>query len=198
LAELNVDINDPIYAQNGGSKGKRLRTFLQTVDDGTAVRTLQALWDRRAQVLLRTAQADPVPNAQGRFLSVVEKLSGASYEPSGQTPLPASSKQLMAGLQGQLFDIRSMEPHKRGYAFESFLKRCFDVSGLEAREPFRNTGEQIDGSFHWDTKPISSKPSGCRPQSETGTFMPFMVNWRARRRGRGASSSAIAASPRKG
>jgi hypothetical protein len=35
----------------------------------------------------------------------------------------------------------------RGYAFESFLKTLFNKFGLEARDPFRLRGEQIDGSF---------------------------------------------------
>lgn len=42
-SELNVDIDDPKYALNGGSKGKRLRYFPQNCDDATAVRTLTAL-----------------------------------------------------------------------------------------------------------------------------------------------------------
>jgi hypothetical protein len=40
-----------------------------------------------------------------------------------------------------------LEPHPRGYAFEAFLKRLFDVFRLEAREAFKLRGEQIDGSF---------------------------------------------------
>ncbi len=35
--ELNVDIDDPIFCKHGTSKAKRLRCFLQTVDQGTAV-----------------------------------------------------------------------------------------------------------------------------------------------------------------
>lgn len=38
--ELEINIDDPKYAANGGSKGKRLRYFLQTCDDATAVRAL--------------------------------------------------------------------------------------------------------------------------------------------------------------
>ncbi len=38
-------------------------------------------------------------------------------------------------------------PQARGYAFEAFLKSLFDTYGLKARDPFRNRGEQIDGSF---------------------------------------------------
>ena len=33
--ELKVNIDDPKYAVNRGSKGKRLRYFLQTSDDAT-------------------------------------------------------------------------------------------------------------------------------------------------------------------
>ena len=49
--KLNIDIDAPLYARNGSSKGKRLRCFLQTVDKPTVVRTLKALWNiaRRCQ-----------------------------------------------------------------------------------------------------------------------------------------------------
>lgn len=42
-SELQVDIDDPKYSVKGGSKGKRLRYFLQHCDDTTAVRALAAL-----------------------------------------------------------------------------------------------------------------------------------------------------------
>jgi hypothetical protein len=48
--ELNIDIDDPRYSQNGTSKAKRLRHFLQTVDKPTAVRTLRALWEYREAI----------------------------------------------------------------------------------------------------------------------------------------------------
>jgi hypothetical protein len=40
-----------------------------------------------------------------------------------------------------------LDPQPRGYAFEDFLKTSFTAFGLEARDPFRLRGEQIDGSF---------------------------------------------------
>ncbi|WP_232440920.1 restriction endonuclease [Burkholderia ubonensis] len=43
--------------------------------------------------------------------------------------------------------MSALPPHPRGYAFEAWLKEAFDCFGLEAREPFRHRGEQIDGSF---------------------------------------------------
>lgn len=145
--ELNADIDDPAYAQNGASKGKRLRSFLEQADDATVARALQALWDRRVQHLLLTGEADPVANAEGRFLSVVAKLDGRSAVSYGRPPLPAPSSGVLADLRDELLRIRALEAHERGYAFEAFLRRCFEASGLEVRAPFRNTGEQIDGSF---------------------------------------------------
>lgn len=81
-AELDADINDPIYAEHGGSKGKRLRCFLQKVDDATAARTLQALWEHRTELLARTGQQDPVINAESRYLTLLARLTG---QPSGGT-----------------------------------------------------------------------------------------------------------------
>ncbi|MER2268180.1 restriction endonuclease [Methylobacterium oxalidis] len=147
-AELDVDIDDPIYAENGGSKGKRLRCFLQKVDGATAARTLQALWEHRAEFLARTNQPDPVVNAEGRFLSLVARLTGQAAESGGcQAPVPATDWRLHAELKEALVVIASLPPQERGYAFEAFLRRTFDAAGLAAREPFRNLGEQIDGSF---------------------------------------------------
>jgi len=146
-AELDVDIDDPIYAEHGGSKGKRLRCFLQKVDDATATRTLKALWEHRAEFLTRTSQVDPIPNAEGRLLSLIARLSGQPANPFEQAPRAATDWRLLAALREELVQVHSLAPHERGYAFEGFLKRAFDASGLAAREPFRNTGEQIDGSF---------------------------------------------------
>jgi hypothetical protein len=39
-SELKVKIDDATHSANGGSKGKRLRYFLQSCDDATALRTL--------------------------------------------------------------------------------------------------------------------------------------------------------------
>lgn len=147
-AELDVNIDDPIYAENGGSKGKRLRCFLQKVDGATAARTLQALWEHRAEFLERTNQPDPVVNAEGRFLSLVARLTGQAAEAGGcQAPVPATDWRLQAELKDALVVIASLPPQERGYAFEALLRRAFDAAGLAAREPFRNLGEQIDGSF---------------------------------------------------
>lgn len=50
-------------------------------------------------------------------------------------------------MKQRLIDLSAMESHPRGYAFEVWLRDAFNSYGLEAREPFRNNGEQIGGSF---------------------------------------------------
>lgn len=58
--ELNIDINDPVYARTGSSKGKRLRCFLQTVDKPTIVQTLKALWEYREALRQHEGQIDKI------------------------------------------------------------------------------------------------------------------------------------------
>lgn len=148
--ELDVDIDDPAYAENGGSKGKRLRCFLTKVDNPTAARALQALWEYRREHLFSTGNSEPVTNAEGRLLTVIQRLNGEVSASPGELPKRAFNATQMAELRTELYDLRNIAPHPRGYAFEAFLKRAFDLFGLQTREPFRNIGEQIDGSFLLD------------------------------------------------
>lgn len=147
--ELKVNIDDPSYAEHGGSKGKRLRCFLQKCDDPMAIRTLNALWEHRSEHLARTGQKEPVLNAELRFRTLIHRLGG---EIPASTAKPAASlaavdRSRIAKIKADLVQVTSLAPQGRGYAFEGFLKELFDASGLAAREPFRLRGEQIDGSF---------------------------------------------------
>ncbi|MFG1411433.1 restriction endonuclease [Xanthobacter sp. VTT E-85241] len=145
--ELNIDIDDPRYAEDGSSKGKRLRFFLRSVDGITAARTLKALWDYREAVRMNTSGPDLVKNAHGRLLTLINKLEGGVEAPSPFTPVPAFDTEKISKLNAELIGLYGVEPHTRGYAFERFLKALFDLYKLDARDPFRNRGEQIDGSF---------------------------------------------------
>jgi predicted protein tyrosine phosphatase len=147
--ELDIDIDDQTYAESGGSKGKRLKCFLQKVDDRTALRTLKALWEVRVDFLLRTNRDDPIRNAEARYLSVIKRLGGSPDAAQGpqEAPRPAFDVGKIATLREEIVRMSQLEPQPRGYAFEGFLKSLFEVFGLRPREPFRNRGEQIDGSF---------------------------------------------------
>jgi hypothetical protein len=46
--------------------------------------------------------------------------------------------------------IKLLPPHPRGYAFELWLNELFKVFKMDPKGSFRNTGEQIDGSFRVD------------------------------------------------
>lgn len=149
--ELDIDIDDPTYARNGTSKAKRLRCFLQTVDQATVVKTLNALWEYREARRQRSSKTETVPNAHGRFLSLINKLEGKQQTTvqQGQTAAPAFDRAKIALLRDELVALSNMTAQARGYAFERFLKHLFDSHGLAAREPFRLRGEQIDGSFQF-------------------------------------------------
>jgi hypothetical protein len=67
LQEINLNIDEPKYATEGGSKGKRLRYFLQTADKPTVVRTLNALWEYREDSHQRSGTLETILNAQDRF-----------------------------------------------------------------------------------------------------------------------------------
>lgn len=148
-SELRINIDDPKYANNGGSKGKRLRYFLQTCDDASAVRALEALWEHRNEYLARSGSADPVANAETRYHGLISRLSG-SATPSRPSASPQSvpvDRAAIAKIKADLLQVTALAPHARGYAFEGFLESLFDAFGLAAQEPFRLRGEQIDGSF---------------------------------------------------
>lgn len=147
--ELNVDIDNPRYAQTGGSKGKRLRCFFQTVDKPTVVRTLKALWEYREALRQQTKEADKVENVHGRLLALINRLEGQSENVpfAGQIPAQAFDKPKLTQIKADLISLIDLAPQARGYAFEKFLKQLFDVYRLAAQEPFRLRGEQIDGSF---------------------------------------------------
>ena len=149
-AELDIDIYDPAFGEDGTSKGSHLRCFLRKVDDGVALRALQALWAHRKELIVDWNLTDTVPRADVKFERLVAKLQGeVPIQP--QNPLvPRPAQEVIQELRTNLYEIRNLLPQQRGYEFERFLTKCFAISGLEPRNPFRNVGEQIDGSFVLD------------------------------------------------
>ena len=148
--ELNVDIGDSTYGKNGTSKGKRLKCFIQTVDKSSVVKTLLALWEYRETLRKRAGKADEIHNAHGQFLSLIARLEGklnTSSSQNSQKPVPAFDRTKLQELREKLLALSDLSPQNRGYAFEAFLKQLFNIHGLDAHDPFRLRGEQIDGSF---------------------------------------------------
>ena len=148
--ELGVDIDQPRWSVDGGSKAKRLRTYLRQAGRQTALRTLQALWDYREASSLVVDHPAIGEDGRAAFFRIIERLGGspppsktADTNPAPQRPDPDVANELA----GRLITISRMDPQPRGYAFEKFLKDLFDAFGLAARASFRLRGEQIDGSL---------------------------------------------------
>jgi hypothetical protein len=144
--ELNIEIDEPIYSKNGTSKGRRLKCFLQAVDTATVVRALNALWEYREAIRAKFGQEEKVQNARGQFLQVIDRINGVSSQEK-RAPTPATNRPATILLSTDLLALSGMNPQARGYEFEKFLKKYFDLFGLQARDAFKLRGEQIDGSF---------------------------------------------------
>lgn len=142
--EFNIDIDDPKYAADGGSKLRRFKYFLKIEDDATAARVLRATWVYRQD--LRPDHPDVQPLADGgtKLVSLIERLEGAAPPPASPPP---TNETIIRDLSQRVLDLAALDPHPRGIAFEKFLKDAFNAYGMQARGAFRNTGEQIDGSF---------------------------------------------------
>jgi hypothetical protein len=147
--ELNINIDDPKWSQEGASKGKRLRYFLRNVNADVAVKTLKALWEHREIYRKRQRIAEEVDDAHGRLVAVLAHLGD---KPKQESAAPKEEFQRVKYdvIQSALLSLTNLPPHERGYRFETFLKKLFDAFGLKAERPFRLTGEQIDGSFLLD------------------------------------------------
>ncbi|WP_336509793.1 restriction endonuclease [Stutzerimonas stutzeri] len=150
--DVGIEIEHPSFAKDGTSKARRLRCFLRLADAATARRALEALWSYRQQRQQHLRKAEAVMDAHERFSALLKSLES----PVGACPAQAypfatvgdpHRDQRFLKLRQELYDVRNLAPHARGYAFESFLQNLFGSSDLQPRAPFRLVGEQIDGSF---------------------------------------------------
>ena len=148
--ELGVDIYDPRWAVQGGSKAKRLRYYLRQVDPQTALTTLETLWEYRETSSVTQDYPKLDDAVRTAFFGIIKRLGGTRpsvAENSTVSPTSQIDEALASSLEGHLLSLSTMDPKPRGYAFEQFLKELFDAYGLAPRPPFRLVGEQIDGSF---------------------------------------------------
>lgn len=177
--KIGVDIDDPRWEHLGGSKGKRLRWFLFTVDDALARKTLIALWKYRGRMLRDMNVDDPVVRSRDRLVDLAKivgwkepRKKAASVTPAAWDPQPLPTDQTQTFLS-RLLELDRLQPQPRGFAFEKFLHDLFEATGLEPRSSFRNTGEQIDGSFmlRGEVYLLEAKWTGPRVAiADLGTF----------------------------
>ncbi|WP_355586168.1 restriction endonuclease [Xanthomonas cannabis] len=147
--ELDLDIDDARYLASGGSKANRLRTFLAISEPHESAKALRALWVHRSELIEQGHYPDDALEMKPKFDGLLHRVSGGGQMHAGlATPrAPALPIKPTDDLRTELLAIRDMVPQARGYEFERFLNKIFSHYGLDPRNPFRNAGEQIDGSF---------------------------------------------------
>jgi hypothetical protein len=79
----------------------------------------------------------------------------------------------VVALQAKLTELHSLDPVKRGFAFEPFLSELFGLYDLAPRGSFRITGEQIDGSFVLDSETYLLEARWRNEQAANADLLTF-------------------------
>ena len=99
------------------------------------------LWDPGLQAALRVDGA-----ARAR-----EKVGQAVEDAKARMSSVSEAVKHRDAIKAEFFLLHTIEDRqKAGLSLEGILNRLFALEGLSPREPFRVTGEQIDGSFDLD------------------------------------------------
>lgn len=141
--ELNIDIDDEVYLEDGTSKAKRVRCLLKKSDRDTALRVLNALWQHKTESMPEKAE-----QSRNDYRALISRLENTDADTAtGDKPVQSWRGIDWPGLVAEMNEMKSMAPHPRGFRFEAWLSELFSTFKLAPRSSFRNTGEQIDGSF---------------------------------------------------
>ena len=179
--ELSLEIYSSRYDQYGSSKANRLRTFLQVDSDELVGAAHKELWEYR-EALCSKGLAEVASEEQKiRYKQLVSKLLGEKecFQSEVVPPsiVPNETYELLMVDFGR---VMNLEPQARGFEFERFLNRLMNQFGMDAGEPLKTRGDQIDGSFildhetyileaKWQNRKMSvSECSGARLPSTAG------------------------------
>ena len=123
---------------------------MRQVDQSTALAALISLWEYREIIATTQGYPELEDSVRIAFFKIIERLGGKPRPTESVTVSPSEGlidPKVASSLASHLLSVSNMEPQKRGYAFERFLKDLFDAYRLSARASFRIAGEQIDGIF---------------------------------------------------
>lgn len=142
---VGVEIYDPIYDYRSGSKANRMRAFWSKATEKEICKFLTGLidvWDLYSNTCISDSNKKLIE-------SILARLGGSlkSEQSESKTAKTKIEDGLADTLRTQLLELSGLQPQRRGFAFELFLKELFDAYGLDAKASFRIMGEQIDGSF---------------------------------------------------
>jgi Restriction endonuclease len=175
--ELGVDIYSDRFAAYGTSKAKRLRCYLQSVGAEPAAKALKALWSYRTVMFRRAGRQDDDADAQEHFQVLLAKLEDRPQPQPTSKPKTEQragpDRAILAKHAAELVALTGMDPQRRGYAFEPFLKNLFSAYGIKARGSFRLVGEQIDGSFMLANEPYLLEARWQNAQTDAADLHAF-------------------------
>lgn len=113
------------------------------MDRETALRVLGALWQYKMESMPEQAE-----QSRNDYLALISRLENADTNTAkGARPVQAWNGADWPSLIAEMNAMKSLAPHPRGFRFETWLAELFSTFKLAPRSSFRNTGEQIDGSF---------------------------------------------------
>jgi hypothetical protein len=156
----------------GGSKRPAIQTFLEL--------TLETRRDRFCPLMIRIAQeglkyrnGKVNPITQEEMIHVNQLIAKIGFkipelaDPNFISSLPKAelppkekkkdktdsgiiSPEQIERIKQRFLQLEQLKPQERGYEFEKLLNEIFSIYGLKPKMPFRNIGEQIDGSIELD------------------------------------------------
>jgi len=147
-----LNIYDSRYDYGSGSKANRLRKLWQVEGDATVGKLMNEMLDYGFSGARETALASECRRIVARLLQS-DPVSTANEEPASAAPTAAQQRsQALAELKAEFFRLAAeRDRNKAGLTMEGLLNRLFAAFELSPRLPFRVIGEQIDGSFVFDT-----------------------------------------------
>jgi hypothetical protein len=128
--------------------------ILAVVQEGIAYRTKKGNPLKREdieelnRILLKLNYRIPELN-DPTFLKGLETKAG--QRPTSEAAFAMEEREIQKLHQQFLLLCKETDFQKRGYALETFLNDFFRLHGLDPRSSFRVIGEQIDGSFEWES-----------------------------------------------
>jgi len=147
-----LNIYDSRYDYGSGSKANRLRKFWQVEDDATVGKLMNEMLDYGFSGTRETALAEECRRIVSRLL---QSEPSTTLKADALSMVPTAAQQrsgTLAELKTEFFKLASeSDRNKAGLTMEGLLNRLFAVFELSPRLPFRVVGEQIDGSFVFDT-----------------------------------------------
>jgi hypothetical protein len=124
--------------------------------------------NRLNQLIIRVGFKIPELVDPNFISSLPKKKPNHAVEKKDENVLCKFSHEKIEKIKQRFLQMEKLNHQERGYEFERLLNEIFDIYGFNPRAPFRNIGEQIDGSIEldhqyylieakWQTNPIIEK-----------------------------------------